>query len=169
MPNSLLLEPNPDTASRSADATVILAVAASDVHVVANQIIAAQLRRRGYEVINLGAATPTQEIIECWQMHRDAIAIAIGSLNGHAAQDLDGLATLKQLYQVTCPVIVGGNLSVGSAKDGSEAETLKALGVDLILEDANALFSVLEKLRPNPDEIPSNVAGNDVSAADVAA
>jgi len=127
-------------------AKVILAVAASDVHVVANHLIAARLRGAGYEVINLGAATPTQEIIECWQSHKDALAIAIGSLNGHAVQDLADLAELKKLYQVACPVIVGGNLSVGSVKNDGEGEALRENGADYVLKDAEELLALLEDL-----------------------
>ncbi len=137
---------------------VILAVAPSDVHVVANQIIAAQLRVKGYKVINLGAATPLQEVIETWQSHSDVLAIAIGSVNGHALQDLCDLPKLKQLYQVTCPIIVGGNLSIGAEKDGSEGQKLKDIGVDYILTDVTQFFDILDQLKnsKNRSERPSH-------------
>lgn len=88
---------------------VILGVAASDPHVVANHLIAMHLRENGFEVVNLGACTPALAFMEAWQRHPSALAILIGSLNGHAVEDLADLALLKRDFQVRCPIIVGGN------------------------------------------------------------
>jgi methylaspartate mutase sigma subunit len=125
---------------------VILGVAASDPHVVANHLIAMHLRDSGFDVINLGACTPVEEFVEAWQRHPGALAILIGSLNGHAAEDLAGLGDLKRDYQVRCPVIVGGNLSVGANKTGDEAARLLADGVDAVLTDADQIVPRLDAL-----------------------
>ncbi|EYF05459.1 cobalamin-dependent protein [Chondromyces apiculatus] len=126
---------------------VILGVAASDAHAVANHLIAHYLRGLGFQVINLGVCTPVSEFMGAYDEHRDALAIAIGSMNGHALQDLRELKLLKQRHQVRCPVILGGNLSVGSRKrDGLEAD-LQEVGVTMILESPEQLGQHLLRLR----------------------
>lgn len=136
---------------------VILGVAASDPHVVANHLIAMHLRDNGFEVVNLGACTPLLEFMEAWQRHPSALAILIGSLNGHAAEDLAGLAELRRDFQVRCPVVVGGNLSVGAVKDGGETARLLADGVDAVLSDADDILPFLRALIATRDEtLPSD-------------
>jgi methylaspartate mutase sigma subunit len=126
---------------------IILGVAASDSHVVANYLISFYLREHGFEVINLGVCTPLTDFMRAYDENRDALAIAIGSLNGHALEDLRELELLKQRHQVRCPIIVGGNLSVGSQKRDSLAAELEALGVSTILESPEQLLQALEELR----------------------
>jgi methylaspartate mutase sigma subunit len=85
--------------------------------------------------------------MRAYDEHRDALAIAIGSMNGHALEDLRELELLKQRHQIHCPVILGGNLSVGSKKrDTLEAE-FKEIGVSMILESPEQLLHELETLR----------------------
>lgn len=127
--------------------TVILGVASSDAHVVANHMIAYMLREAGFEVVNLGVTTPLQEFGEAYREHGDVLAIAIGSLNGHAYDDLQNLPLIAELYGITCPVIVGGNLSVGSRKDAADAQKLLALGVSKILANPRELLAELQSLR----------------------
>ena len=131
---------------------IILCVAASDAHVVGNHMIAMFLRDNGINVINLGAATPIDEIMEAYQCHRDALAIVIGSLNGHAVDDLAGLGVAKRNYQVRCPVFLGGNLSIGSQKTDREREALLKDGVTEIVTEPEQLLAKLKQLiahRPN--------------------
>ena len=122
---------------------IILGVAASDSHVVANYLISFYLRDQGFEVINLGVCTPLADFMRAYDEHRDALAIAIGSMNGHALEDLRELEMLKQRHQVHCPIIVGGNLSVGSQKRETLAEEFKAVGVSMILESPEQLLHTL--------------------------
>ncbi|GAA2783059.1 cobalamin-dependent protein [Streptomyces showdoensis] len=127
--------------------TVILGVAASDSHAVANHLIAYSLRGLGFDVVNLGTCTPVDEFAEACARHPEAEAVVIGSLNGHVHEDLRGLDKAKQSGRIACPVIVGGNLSVGSHKDGSSHERLYAAGVDHILADPSELPGLLDALR----------------------
>ncbi|GAA5028095.1 cobalamin-dependent protein [Streptomyces siamensis] len=139
------------SAARRADAaaprTVILGVAASDSHVVANHLIAHALRARGFHVVNLGTCTPVAEFAEAHAEHPEAEAVIIGSLNGHAHEDLRELPDARARGQLGCPVILGGNLSVGSRKDSSDLERLRQLGVDVILSDPELLPATLDELR----------------------
>src|SRR5690349_17753178 len=106
---------------------VILGVAASDSHVVANHLIAYMLRQKGLQVVNLGACTTVSEFSQAAQENPDAIAMLIGSLNGHAFEDLRDLNEAKTLGQIHCPVILGGNLSVGCEKRASDLGEFKKL------------------------------------------
>ncbi|NKI40118.1 methylaspartate mutase [Streptomyces sp. LD120] len=132
--------------SAPASRVVILGVAASDSHAVANQLIAHALRARGYLVINLGTCTEVAEFAEACGRHPDALAVLIGSLNGHIHADLHDLPAARAAELIRCPVVVGGNLSVGSVKHDSDLERLYRLGVDHILERPEELFPLLDGL-----------------------
>lgn len=134
------------TQTGSSLGTVILGVAASDTHVVANHLIAHMLRENGYTVVNLGACTPLRDFMDAYAQNPDAIAIVIGSLNGHAKDDLRGLRELKQEYGVHCPVVLGGNLSVGSQKELGLEEYFKQLGVDVVQNRPELLAKQLHAL-----------------------
>ncbi|MEU9508350.1 cobalamin-dependent protein [Micromonospora sp. NPDC048170] len=131
--------------------TVILCVAASDSHVVANHLIAHLLRSHGFNVVNLGACTTVSDICDALLRWPEAEAVLVGSLNGHARQDLADLPEAKDRGAITCPVIVGGNLSVAVADDISKDAALYALGVDHILRDPSTIPTLLDRLRGQPD------------------
>nr|WP_202512191.1 cobalamin-dependent protein [Streptomyces sp. SID3343] len=138
--------------------TVILGVAASDAHAVANHLIARTLRDRGYHVVNLGVNTSVAEFVEACAEHPDAEAVIIGSLNGHAHEDLRELPAIRAAGLITCPVILGGNLSVGSHKSPRDLERLFTLGVDVVLEDAAELPGTLDRLRSSASQLSSTRA-----------
>ncbi|QEU91310.1 cobalamin-dependent protein [Streptomyces kanamyceticus] len=136
-----------DDAAEPPARTVLLGVAESDAHAVANRLIEMQLRRHGIDVINLGVCTPLREFAEAFAAHPTAEAVIIGSLNGHAQEDLRDLPRLRAAGHIACPVIVGGNLSVGSHKSEDDDERrLRALGVDHVLSDATQLPILLDLL-----------------------
>jgi len=125
---------------------VILGVAASDSHVVANHLIAGFLRASGFEVVNLGPCSPLEEFADACDRHPEVAAVLIGSLNGHAQEDLRELPMLRASGRIPCPVVLGGNLSVGSRKDPRVLDRLYGLGVDRILTDADGLPELLDEL-----------------------
>lgn len=129
---------------------VILGVAASDAHAVANQLIAMMLRQRGFIVINLGVCTPLAEFAAAYQANPAAEAVIVASLNGHAYEDLFGLDELKRRGQIGCPVIVGGNLSVGSHKADKDIARLFDIGVDHVLSDPDELPALLDRIAAEP-------------------
>lgn len=139
-----------DDEANAVRGTVILGVAASDAHVVANHLIAMLLRRQNFEVINLGACTPTEDFMRAASQAKNLVAVLIGSLNGHAVDDLRDLPVLRERFGVAAPVLVGGNLSVGAIKNGNVVEQLHALGVDMILQHPRQLRSALAVLEKNP-------------------
>jgi methylaspartate mutase sigma subunit len=135
--------------------TVVLGVAASDAHVVANHLIAMFLRQQGFEVINLGACTPTEDFMQAASQAHNLAAVLIGSLNGHALEDLADLPRLKQQYDVTAPILVGGNLSVGAIKNDQATQALHALGVDMVLQHPRQLSSTLRMLESRSTQEPA--------------
>ena len=125
---------------------VVLGVAASDAHAVANQLIADHLRARRFDVVNLGACTTVAAFCDALSRHPSAEALLIGSLNGHAAEDLRDLPAARAGGLIACPVILGGNVSVGAHKRSDAEQRLYALGVDHILGDAQDLIPLLDRL-----------------------
>lgn len=138
--------PEPDRADRGKGPAVVLWVAAGDARAVANQLVAHGLRAHGFTVVNLGVCTPVQEIADAVATHPGTIAVVICSLNGHAHEDLRDLRAAKAAGRIPCPVIVGGNLSVGSREDPSLARRLHELGVDHVLTDVASLLTLLTHL-----------------------
>ncbi len=130
----------------TAGPTVVLGVAASDAHAVANHLIAHLLRESGYDVVNLGPCTSIAEFAAAVAQHPRTLAVVIGSLNGHVYEDLRGLRQARESNAIECPVLVGGNLTVGHAKDPHIGERLRALGVDRVLTDPEQLLDVLSTL-----------------------
>ncbi|MEW6055797.1 MAG: cobalamin-dependent protein [Bdellovibrionota bacterium] len=128
---------------------IILGVTESDAHVVANHLIAYQLRTNGYEVVNLGPCTSVAEFAEAYCWNPDASALVIGSLNGHALGDLKELLQYKEEGKIRCPVILGGNLSVGADKNRKDLEKFFEIGVDVVLDSINELLPALEHLNQN--------------------
>ncbi|GAB2330311.1 cobalamin-dependent protein [Streptomyces griseoincarnatus] len=137
--------------------TVILGVARSDAHAVANRLIAMRLRGVGFTVVNLGVCTGLDEFSEALDAHPDAEAVIVGSLNGHAYEDLQDLPSLRAAGKLQRPIILGGNLSVGSEKDERQGDRLRALGVDHILDDPDQLPLLLDLLRASHDVVASDV------------
>jgi methylaspartate mutase sigma subunit len=126
---------------------VILGVAESDAHAVANRLIAMHLGQAGFEVVNLGTCTPLADFAAALRRHPTAEAVLIGSLNGHAHADLRDLPALRAEGELRCPVIVGGNLAVGVDGSADARRRLLELGVDRVLTDAAELIPLLDSLR----------------------
>lgn len=146
--------PSPPGPRGEAHGTVLLGVAASDAHAVANQLIAESLRLAGYTVVNLGVCTPLEEFADALDDYPQALAVAIGSTNGHAYDDLEELPTLRAGGRLACPVVIGGNLSVGYRKRVSDHPRILALGVDRIVPDVAGLHAYLQEITerdPNSD------------------
>ena len=129
------------------ESLVVLGVAESDCHAVANQMIASYLRNLGFDVVNLGVCTSVECFMQAYQTYPVALAIAIGSLNGHAMEDLKDLGALKEAYQVTCPIFLGGNLAIRGLDVLDVESRFLSLGVTAIMKSPQILAEHLEMLR----------------------
>ncbi|MGA5406436.1 cobalamin-dependent protein [Streptomyces lavendulocolor] len=127
---------------------VILGVAASDAHAVANQLIAMRLRHDGFLVVNLGVCTPLDEFADALDANPGAEAVLVGSLNGHAYEDLQRLPALRAAGRLNVPLVLGGNLAVGGRGTATARRALVGLGVDHIVGDPDDLTPLLDSLQP---------------------
>ncbi|WP_253779807.1 cobalamin-dependent protein [Goodfellowiella coeruleoviolacea] len=138
------------------DRVVVLGVAESDAHAVANRLIEFQLRELGFAVVNLGVCTPLADFADAVAAHPQARAVVIGSVNGHAVADLRDLPALRGAGRLPCPVVVGGNLTIDPADRPEAKRQLLALGVDHVLDDLTELAPLL-LAPPDGAQVPDEV------------
>lgn len=126
---------------------VVTGVVGNDIHVVANRLIEISLQARGYEVFNLGVNTYLEEFIDA-VVETDADILLISSLNGEAEGWCRELPFLRAQFDLDDVVfVIGGNLSVGEAKDAAKiVPQYKAYGFDLVFHqiDLNTGLDTLE-------------------------
>ncbi|WP_080739108.1 cobalamin-dependent protein [Rhodococcoides fascians] len=144
---------------------VVLGVAESDAHAVANQLIHRMLTELGFRVHNLGVCTPLEEFSDA-AATLDAVAVVIGSVNGHAVHDLADLPALRRGGALRCPVVLGGRPSIDPARNTAALAELRTLGVDHILRTVEELPPLLDRILDAATTEPaSNVAGLEASVA----
>lgn len=141
---------------------IVLGVTESDAHVVANHLISLILQGHGFNVINLGACTPIGEFIETVKKEGDVLAVVMGSLNGHALEDIKGLNNLKMEISKNTKFILGGNLSVGKDKKAEDLNVFYHEGIDHVLQSINELIPLLDKIKieaknKKTQNLPSNL------------
>jgi methylaspartate mutase sigma subunit len=124
---------------------VVLAMTESDAHVVGNKLLEIFLEESGFRVNNRGACTPLREVFEVASQD-NFLAIILGSQNGHALEDLEKLKVLRNEFNTYCPVILGGNLSVGAEKSANINERFALAGVDYIVSDFEMLIKKLDAI-----------------------
>ncbi|WP_024955654.1 methylaspartate mutase subunit S [Sulfurospirillum arcachonense] len=124
---------------------VVTGVVGNDIHVVANRLIDISLQARGFEVFNLGVNTHLEEFIDA-AVESDADIILISSLNGEAEGWCRDLQFLRAEYALKNVVfVIGGNLSVGEAKDEDIVPKYESYGFDLVFHQVD-LNTGLDKL-----------------------
>ena len=99
--------------------TILLATVEFDHHALPTSILRELLRHRKYDVVDLGANTPAESLVERAKSTDDLLAI------GLAATTLDNDATIAATLQaladgLTVPVVLGG----GALRDDEHARTL---------------------------------------------
>ena len=127
--------------------TIITGTVGMDAHVIGTKVLSRAFRDAGFNVIELGMQTPTEEFIKAAQ-ETDADAILMSSLYGMAEYDLRGFkekcmeAGLQDVL-----LYIGGLLGV-SRHDFSEDEVkFKELGFDRVYPPEADLKSAIEDLR----------------------
>ncbi len=125
---------------------VVTGVVGNDIHVVANRLIEISLKERGFEVFNLGVNTYLEEFIDA-VIETDANVLLISSLNGEAEGWSRDLLFLKSRFDLDGVLfVIGGNLSVGEAKEEEIIPKYKAYGYDLVFHqvDLNVGLDIIE-------------------------
>ncbi len=125
---------------------VVTGVVGNDIHVVANRLIEISLKERGFEVFNLGVNTYLEEFIDA-VIETDANVLLISSLNGEAEGWSRDLLFLKSRFDLDGVLFaIGGNLSVGEAKEEEIIPKYRAYGYDLVFHqvDLNIGLDIIE-------------------------
>ncbi|MDS0281317.1 methylaspartate mutase subunit S [Haloarcula onubensis] len=113
--------------------TVILGVIGSDAHVVGITILEQALSAAGFEVVNLGVQTSQAEFVSAAKS-KDAEAVLVSSLYGHARQDCEGFHDRLDEAGVDVPTYVGGNLAVGQDDFETTRERFTEMGFDRVFD-----------------------------------
>ncbi|WP_254862856.1 methylaspartate mutase subunit S [Halovivax gelatinilyticus] len=126
--------------------TVVLGVIGSDAHVVGVTILERALIADGFDVVNLGVQTTQAEFVEA-ASDRDAEAILVSSLYGHAEQDCAGFHDRLDAADVDVVTYIGGNLSVGQNDFDRTRTTFEALGFDRVFDAETDPSEAIRSLR----------------------
>ncbi len=101
--------------------TLITGVIGSDCHIVGTRILSMALEKAGYDVVSLGALTPSIEFVNA-AVETDADAILVSSLYGQGELDCRGFRDICIEAGIGGILIyVGGNVVVGK-QDWREVE-----------------------------------------------
>lgn len=116
-----------------------------ELHLLGPQMVSDILQREGWEVLNLGAATPAPDLLELVESEcPDLVA-----LSASTAGRLPGVAEVLNLLAGVEPrpvIAVGGGLFSGQA-----AGVARELGADLVVTDLRELVSTLQQHFPPLD------------------
>ena len=124
----------------------IVSATPGELHLVGAQMAADLLERAGWEVMSLGASTPSRDLVELVELEQPDVV----ALSAATAGRLPGVEEVLRLLGGVKPkpfVVVGGTLFTREA-----AEHAMSLGADLILSDVRELVPVVRERFPPVDE-----------------
>ena len=113
-----------------------------ELHLLGVQMVSHVLQREGWEVVNLGAATPAADLVELVQTEIPDLIALSASTAGRLPGVTDVLAALSDLDPKPL-VVVGGSLFNGQA-----AGMAMELGADLVLRDLRELVEMVRERFP---------------------
>ena len=111
---------------------IVIGVIGSDVHTIGSKLLAYALRKKGYNMVDIGVSVSQEELINA-AIESAARAILVSSLYGHGELDCRGFRDkcIESGLQ-DIKLYVGGNLVVGK-QDWSEVEKkFTAMGFDRV-------------------------------------
>ncbi len=115
--------------------TILLGAPAGEQHSLPSMILADQLRGRSFEVLALGADTPTASFLDRAQRINDLHAVGISVTRADLDDTVVELTTTLHQH-LTCPVFVGGS----GVRDDDHARALGSDGYGTSLDDAVAIL-----------------------------
>ena len=127
--------------------TVVLGVIGSDAHVVGITILEQAFDAAGFDVVNLGVQTSSEEFAEAAREH-DAEAVLVSSLYGHAEQDCQDFHDVLEDAGIDAVTYIGGNLAVGQDDFEETRRTFQELGFDRVFDsetDPEEAIAALER------------------------
>ena len=126
--------------------TLITGVIGSDTHIVGNRILSMALEKAGFQVVTLGALTPSADFIKA-AIETAADAILVSSLYGLGELDCRGFR--EQCLEAGLDDIllyVGGNLVVGKRSWEETERTFLAMGFDRAFPPGTRTQAVVDAL-----------------------
>ena len=125
---------------------LVTGVIGADTHIVGNRILSMALEEAGFEVITLGALTPSEDFVKA-AIETAADAIMVSSLYGQGELDCRGFrdmcieAGLEDIL-----IYVGGNLVVGKQDWADVERRFQKMGFDRAFPPNTRTDDVIEKL-----------------------
>ena len=125
---------------------LVTGVIGADTHIVGNRILSMALEEAGFEVIALGALTPSEDFVKA-AIETAADAIMVSSLYGQGELDCRGFrdmcieAGLEDIL-----IYVGGNLVVGKQDWPDVERRFIEMGFDRAFPPNTRTDDVVEKL-----------------------
>jgi len=126
--------------------TLVTGVIGSDTHIVGNRILSMALEDAGYNVVALGALTPSEDFIKA-AIETAADAIMVSSLYGQGELDCQGFRDMcieAGLQDIL--LYVGGNLVVGKQNWESVEQRFLEMGFDRAFPPGTRTNEVIENL-----------------------
>jgi methylaspartate mutase S subunit len=127
--------------------TIITGTVGMDAHVIGTKILSRAFRDAGFNVVELGCLTPTDEFIKVAQ-ETAADAILMSSLYGMAELDLRGFKDkCREAGLDNVLLYIGGILGVSRHDFKGDEVKFKKLGFDRVFPPEADLKSAIEDLR----------------------
>jgi methylaspartate mutase S subunit len=127
--------------------TIITGTVGMDAHVIGTKILSRAFRDAGFDVVELGCLTPTDEFIKAAQ-ETNADAILMSSLYGMAELDLRGFKDkCREAGLDEVLLYIGGILGVSRHDFKDDEVKFKKLGFDRVYPPEAELTSAIEDLR----------------------
>jgi methylaspartate mutase S subunit len=127
--------------------TIVTGTVGMDAHVIGTKILSRAFRDAGFNVVELGCLTPTDEFIKAAQ-ETAADAILMSSLYGMAELDLRGFKDkCREAGLDDVLLYIGGILGVSRHDFKDDEVKFKKLGFDRIYTPEADLKTAIEDLR----------------------
>ncbi|PSQ41982.1 methylaspartate mutase subunit S [Halobacteriales archaeon SW_7_68_16] len=130
--------------------SVVVGTIGSDAHAVGITLLEHALKEAGFEVRNLGAQTPQEAFVTATD-ERDADAVLVSSLYGHAEQDCEGLHERLADAGLDPLTYIGGNLAVGQTDFEAVRRRFRELGFDRVFDADTDFDDVVAALQAEFD------------------
>lgn len=125
---------------------LVTGVIGADTHIVGNRILSMALEEAGFEVITLGALTPSEDFVKA-AIETAADAIMVSSLYGQGELDCRGFRDMCVEAGLEGMLIyVGGNLVVGKQDWANVERRFLEMGFDRAFPPNTRTDDVIEKL-----------------------
>ena len=119
---------------------ICLGSVGTDIHCVANQLIALELEFRGFKVFNFGVGSSIQDFQRFVEIH-DPSLVLLGSTNGDIEPLIECVSLIKRMNP-SRRIIVGGNFILGATGLDRSLDILNA-GAERLISRAESVSAAV--------------------------